>query len=92
MHAISRARLERQERRDDLELDGEETETEAEDDDNDDKNEGPTEAEIQAELERLGNVVEDAKEHVRQYQVQREESQHLIACARLDIIKRNRRV
>ena len=45
----------------------------------------PSEAEMEAEIERIDAAIVKAKEHVRQYTVQRCKCKHLIALSQLDI-------
>jgi hypothetical protein len=65
-----------------LENEGDRTESEDEDEIED---EIPPEAEIEAQIERMDEAVTKAREHVRQYQVQRHQARLLIESARNDV-------
>ena len=80
-------REQQQQEREDAHIDGL-TDTEDEEEEEEEEDAGvpaPPKAEIVAEIERMDTALATAKEHVRQYTVQRHECKNLIQLARQDM-------
>ena len=85
---LRRMQREQQQEREDAHIEGlTDTEDEEEEEEGDDDAciPAPSEAEIAAEIERMDTALSTAKEHVRQYTVQRRECKNIIQIARQDM-------